>query len=57
MILLVSATLYHALLGVQVVVEDYIHQEALKFILLIGLKFIFLVFGVAAIFSLLKIAL
>ena len=57
MILLVSATLYHALLGVQVVVEDYIHQEGLKFILLIGLKFIFLVFGVAAIFSLLKIAL
>ena len=57
MILLVSATLYHALLGVQVVVEDYIHQEGLKFLLLIGLKFIFLVLGVAAIFSLLKIAL
>lgn len=57
MILLVSATLYHALLGVQVVVEDYIHQEGLKFLLLIGLKFIFLVLGVVAIFSLLKIAL
>ena len=56
MILLVSATLYHALLGVQVVVEDYIHQEGLKFLLLIGLKFIFLVLGVVAIFSLLKIA-
>ena len=57
MILLVSATLYHALLGVQVVVEDYIHQEGFKFLLLIGLKFIFLVSGVVAIFSLLKIAL
>ena len=57
MILLVSATLYHALLGVQVVVEDYIHQEGLKFLLLIGLKFIFLVLGVVSIFSLLKIAL
>ena len=57
MILLVSATLYHALLGVQVIVEDYIHQEGLKFLLLIGLKFIFLVLGVVAIFSLLKIAL
>ena len=56
-ILLVSATLYHALLGVQVVVEDYIHQEGFKFLLLIGLKFIFLVLGVVAIFSLLKIAL
>ena len=30
MILLVSSTLYHALLGVQVVVEDYIHQEGFK---------------------------
>ena len=57
MILLVSATLYHALLGVQVVVEDYIHHEGFKFLLLIGLKFIFLVLAVVAVFSLLKIAL
>ena len=57
MILLISSTLYHALLGVQVVVEDYIHQEGFKFLLLIGLKFIFLVLGVIAVFSLLKIAL
>ena len=57
MILLVSSTLYHALLGVQVVVEDYIHHEGVKFLLLISLKFIFLVLGVMAVFSLLKIAL
>ena len=57
MILLVSATLYHALLGVQVVVEDYVHQEGFKFLLLIGLNFRFLVLCVVAIFSLLKIAL
>jgi succinate dehydrogenase / fumarate reductase membrane anchor subunit len=57
MILLVAATLYHALLGVQVVIEDYIHSEGWKFFLLISLKLIFLVLGVAAIFSLLKIAL
>jgi len=57
MILLISSTLYHALLGVQVVVEDYIHYEGFKFLLLIGLKFIFLVLGVIAVFSLLKIAL
>ena len=57
MILLVSATLYHALLGVQVIVEDYILHEGFKFLLLISLKFIFLVLGVIAVFSLLKIAL
>ena len=57
MILLVSSTLYHALLGVQVVVEDYIHHEGCKFLLLISLKLIFLVLGVVAVFSLLKIAL
>ena len=57
MILMVVATLYHAALGVQVVIEDYLHHEGLKFFWLIAVKFIFLVFGIAAVFSLLKLAL
>ncbi|WP_299395551.1 succinate dehydrogenase, hydrophobic membrane anchor protein [Pelagibius sp.] len=30
LILLIAATFYHAYLGVQVVIEDYVHQEGLK---------------------------
>ena len=56
-ILLVVATLYHAALGIQVVVEDYIHHEGWKFCWLIAMKFVFLVLGVAAVFSILKLAL
>ena len=56
-ILLVVATLYHAALGIQVVVEDYIHHEGWKFCWLIAMKFVFLVLGVAAVFSVLKLAL
>ena len=56
-ILMVVATLYHAALGVQVVVEDYIHHEGWKFCWLITMKFIFLVLGVGAVFSVLKLTL
>ncbi|WP_422364726.1 succinate dehydrogenase, hydrophobic membrane anchor protein [Pelagibius sp.] len=30
LILLIAATFYHAYLGVQVVIEDYVHHEGLK---------------------------
>ena len=57
MIIFVVAMLYHALLGVQVVVEDYINHEGWKFTILIGSKFLFVILGVTAAFSILKLAL
>lgn len=57
MILAVLSTFYHAALGAQVVTEDYIHNEGLKMLKLIGQKLVFFALGVACIFSILKIAL
>ena len=57
MILFVSTMVYHSTLGVQVVIEDYIHKERWKFGLLIVLKFLGITLGVVAVFSILKLAL
>ncbi len=57
MILLIISVFYHAKLGAQVVVEDYIHNEGFKTVKLICQKLVFFGLGIACIFSILKIAL
>ncbi len=56
MILSVIMMFYHAALGVQVILEDYVHAEAMKFTSLILCKLLFFAGAVACLFSILKIA-
>lgn len=56
MVLLIGATFYHAMLGLQVVIEDYVHQEWVKMTALVLLRLVCLVLGVAGIFAVLRLA-
>jgi succinate dehydrogenase / fumarate reductase membrane anchor subunit len=56
MILLIGATFHHLQLGVQVVIEDYIHIEAIKIALVLLVKIGSLVLALASILALLFIA-
>lgn len=55
-ILFILNSFYHAVLGNQVIVEDYIHCQCFKMMKLIGMKLFFVALGVATIFSILKMA-
>lgn len=56
MILLVISTYYHAVLGTQVMFEDYISNKGFRLFKIVGLKLFFTAFAVASIFSILKVA-
>jgi succinate dehydrogenase / fumarate reductase membrane anchor subunit len=57
MILFIVSVFYHAALGLQVVIEDYISCECMKMASIIGVKLGLFALAVAAIFSILKVAL
>ena len=57
LVLFLASMFYHSYLGVQVVIEDYIHSDGLKVVSLIGSAFLHALLAVAGIFAVLRIAL
>ena len=57
LILLLIATFYHGALGLQVVIEDYLENEALRFGMLIAMRLASIVLGVLGIVAVLKLSL
>ena len=56
LVLLLVATFYHGALGLQVVIEDYVDNEIVRFALLIIMRLAAIVLAVRGIFAVLKLS-
>lgn len=57
LLLLITSVFHHTYVGVQVVVEDYVHSEAAKIAIMIGMRLLAAGLSVAGLFSILRVAL
>jgi succinate dehydrogenase / fumarate reductase, membrane anchor subunit len=56
MLLFIITTVYHMWLGMQVIVEDYVHDELLKVLTLMANTFFSFAVGLAGVFAILKLS-
>ena len=56
MILLIATLFHHAQLGMQVVIEDYVHREGAKLTAIVAVKFVAIVCALSSVLAVLRLA-